>query len=362
MSDDQTTGTSPASATPTSAASPVRRRRRRRVTDRESRPSGNGGAADSSGHRTGPERTDESSGTDADGAPRKRRRRGSRGGRNRKRPGEGSAVPASAATTPVVTPVPPTEPMTGRRPPGRAPAGTRSPRADGDPGRRPGSRSEDYTDPHADRGLTTDDLAESAAEDAGLRAPRIGDTRPAPAPPAGGGAATGGARQPDRGRRRREAPRRRRRGGRGRSKSRAGEPRPATTVEADLGLGEGVELSRARRGCAPASAGSDPQGTGGRPLPDGRSRRPWDGHADRGARRPRAGRALREPSRRRRHVDRRQHLPRSGAERAARDGGGVHRHRHPEERRALPGRRLLRRGRGRARSSPRSSDSSRTAR
>src|SRR6476619_3975596 len=35
----------------------------------------------------------------------------------------------------------------------------------------------------SDRGLTTDDLAETALEDAGLRAPRVGDTRPAPAVP-----------------------------------------------------------------------------------------------------------------------------------------------------------------------------------
>ena len=45
---------------------------------------------------------------------------------------------------------------------------------------------------------------------------------------------------------------------------------------------------------------------------------------------------------RRRHLDRRQHLPRPGPERAARHGGGVHRHRHAEERRAVPRRRRVR--------------------
>ncbi|HZJ28228.1 MAG TPA: hypothetical protein VFF40_14645, partial [Acidimicrobiia bacterium] len=72
-------------------------------------------------------------------------------------------------------------------------------------GRRPGSRQEDYTDPSADRGLTSEDLADEAREEAGLarrpRAasspaaearpgaakPRIGDSRPAPASEDNGG-------------------------------------------------------------------------------------------------------------------------------------------------------------------------------
>jgi ribonuclease E len=270
MSDDQTTGTSPApmpSAPASSGApeAPVPASPPRSATappDADAaRAGGSGGPAP--GGAPAPEGgADDVGGVDANGVPRKRRRRGSRGGRNRKRPGEGSggsaasdsddgdrdgdgesadgtgAARASAA--------------------GRPPAGTRSPRPTGDPGRRPGSRSEDYTDPRADRGLTTDDLAESAAEDAGLRTPRIGDTRPAPAPApsargtggnggrprggdSGGGAEGNGTDTNDDGTPR--TPRRRRRGGRGRSKSRTGEARPTSTVEADLGLGEGVELS-----------------------------------------------------------------------------------------------------------------------
>ena len=57
--------------------------------------------------------------------------------------------------------------------------------------------------------------------------------------------------------------------------------------------------------------------------------------------------------------DPRQHLPRRGAERAARHGGGLRRHRHAEERGALPRRRAVRRrGHRRARAErPRSSRS-----
>ena len=54
-------------------------------------------------------------------------------------------------------------------------------------------------------------------------------------------------------------------------------------------------------------------------------------------------RALRQPAGRRHQPDPRQHLRRAGAERAAGHGGGVRRHRHAEERRALPRRRAVRR-------------------
>ena len=135
------------------------------------------------------------------GAVPRKRRRGSRGGRNRKK----SAGGASGATV------------------------SRGLAAPGNDDRR-------GHDDHAaeDRGLTTDDLAEAAMEDAGLRPPRVGDTRPAPSKPQigdsrpapaaspgvsesgpgeGNGAGTG-------------ARKRRRRGGRGRSRS--GGARPAT--------------------------------------------------------------------------------------------------------------------------------------
>jgi len=157
-------------------------------------------------------------GTGPDGAPKKRRRRGSRGGRGRKKPG--------------------------------APGG--QPRAGGDDGEPETlNGSEDWTAETADRGLTDDDVAEQAKDDAGLSAtstsaraprgprsapaadapkPRVGDTRPG-APPAPAGSASGtpsgssgpDSSAPDSG----EAPkkRRRRRGGRGRSKT-GGAERP----------------------------------------------------------------------------------------------------------------------------------------
>ncbi len=158
-----------------------------------------------------------------DGLPRKRRRRGSRGGRNRR--------PASA-----------TEGGDGEDGgsggEARATGSGRPPRASGDDDRSDaddvGKRGRDEN-AAADRGLTTDDLAETAMEDAGLRTPPAGDTRPVPtsppprpkigdsrpsAPGAGGGGGAGG----DSGSEEKSgAPRkRRRRGGRGRGKAGGG--------------------------------------------------------------------------------------------------------------------------------------------
>jgi ribonuclease E len=93
-------------------------------------------------------------------------------------------------------------------------------------------RGEDWTDAAADRGLTADDLAADARDDAGMSTrtpkPRIGDTRPAPAAGAAsvrsgngdtGAGAAGTA----------PAKKRRRRGGRGRSKGTAAAGVGATT-------------------------------------------------------------------------------------------------------------------------------------
>ena len=131
---------------------------------------------------------------DGDGTtltPRKRRRRGRRGGRNR------------------------------RRPAGTGGQGTnRAAGADDDDDDGP----QDWTDAEADRGLTTEDVAAKAMEEAGISgtpqsrsgmrrsAPKIGDSRPAPAPaPAGEPESpTDGDGAPKK--------RRRRRGGRGRNK------------------------------------------------------------------------------------------------------------------------------------------------
>jgi ribonuclease E len=149
------------------------------------------------------------------GASKRRRRRGSRGGRNRRKP----------KTAP-------------------APAGAAAEDAS--------EAGEDYTDAPADRGLTTEDVAADAREEAGLAEaeagavtpdaadapaaakPRIGDTRPAPAT-SGDGA--------------KPRTRRRRRGGRGRGRGRgSGNAATATAettteaVRADLGAEDAISL------------------------------------------------------------------------------------------------------------------------
>jgi ribonuclease E len=141
------------------------------------------------------------------GAPKRRRRRGSRGGRGRKRP-TGSGANADTDTD-----------ADGGA--GGAPAHA----IDVDDDRRIGGRGEDWTDAAADRGLTSEDLADDAREDAGLPVagdarPRVGDSRPAPTAAAkpkigdtrpGAPAAGEGEAAPKK--------RRRRRGGRGRGRS-----------------------------------------------------------------------------------------------------------------------------------------------
>jgi ribonuclease E len=137
-------------------------------------------------------------GADGSGAPRRRRRRGSRGGRNRRKPGNGAVDSNGAAGAPGDA-----DELDD------APAG------------------EDYTDAAADRGLTTDDVAEVAREESGLRPavpPRIGDTRPAPParpqvgdsrPAPGAGDGTGNGDGTGTKRRRRRGGRRRRGSGTG---------------------------------------------------------------------------------------------------------------------------------------------------
>ncbi|MGQ0804732.1 MAG: hypothetical protein ACT4PI_12835, partial [Actinomycetota bacterium] len=105
--------------------------------------------------RAGGGATDTPSGSGDGVGPKRRRRRGSRGGRNRKKPAD------------------------------RA-------RPDVDDDAELGGGGEDHTDPAADRGLTSDDVAADAKEDAGLTdgdgapgapgRPKIGDRRPAPKP------------------------------------------------------------------------------------------------------------------------------------------------------------------------------------
>jgi len=134
-----------------------------------------------------------------DGAspPKKKRRRGSRGGKGRKRPAKPAAATSAAKSE--------TE------------AETDDELTDADDG--PSLEgSEDWSGETADRGLTDDDIADQAREDAGLprpkmppARPRIGDSRPAPAPTAD---TASPAAAPDSGPKKR----RRRRGGRGRGK------------------------------------------------------------------------------------------------------------------------------------------------
>ena len=139
---------------------------------------GNGSATDNQAGASGT----------GDGQPRRRRRRGSRGGRNRKKP---------AARTP---------------------------------------SGDDHSAAAADRGLTTDDVAAEAKEEAGLSGepvptrPKIGDTRPAPKVRDDEPAEDDG---------RPTSTRRRRRGGRGRGRGGRGGSRTGEVVQADLGVGDG---------------------------------------------------------------------------------------------------------------------------
>ena len=171
------------------------------------------------------------------GAP-KRRRRGSRGGRNRRKP-------ASARTGDDAT-----EAGTSTKADnaGKARAGAKDEGATDEPG--------DWGRAEADRGLTSDDVAAEAREEAGLgeaaapAKPKIGDSRPAPPVAETTPKKSSG--------------RRRRRGGRGRNKGGGGgngngNAAPATTgsrddvVHADLGLNDAIalddldEATRARR-------------------------------------------------------------------------------------------------------------------
>ena len=204
-----------------------------------------------------------------------------------------------------------------------------------------------------------------AAERALVRKPQIGDTRPAPR--AGG---------------RRDAARRRRPTLPGGTSSRASRPpQPIRSggrapVSSARRAGQGVASadtsptprSRApprrpraaadrrahvdphRRHGARRAAGSRAQRTSDRPLPDVRAgpRRNGPGGRARGSQ---PHRALRVAPVRRRQPDPRQHLRRPDPERAPRHGGGLRRHRHAEERGAVPRRRPVRR-RGHRREGP----------
>ena len=170
--------------------------------------------AEGAGNQTEPAKATSGGGAAkrAGGAAKRRRRRGSRGGRNRRKP--------KAATAPA---------------------------PDGGAAEDTTEAGEDYTDAAADRGLTTEDVAADAREEAGLAEaeagaitpeaadapapakPKIGDTRPAP-PTSGDGT--------------KPRTRRRRRGGRGRGRG-AGDGNGAAATEAvraDLGVDDAISL------------------------------------------------------------------------------------------------------------------------
>ncbi|MBV8951193.1 MAG: Rne/Rng family ribonuclease [Actinobacteria bacterium] len=203
------------------------------ATDVQAEGTAEGSAQNSATGSTRSANGDSAAGDD-DGAPRRRRRRGSRGGRNRRKPSSAAA-------------------------------------------------GDDYHDTRVDRGLTTEDLAADALEEAGLRTPpagevahggeeparpraaaevessrpKIGDTRPAPDAPAPSSPAAAVHRPSGNGDAATTPARRRRRGGRGRGKNanaaatgtgsqgartttrEATRPRPSKPVVADLGVDEG---------------------------------------------------------------------------------------------------------------------------
>ena len=183
----------------------------RAATDVTPLSDGSGATASTRSPEAGPTEAGPTEAERGDGtSPPRKRRRGSRGGRNRRKP-SGTAASGSAASSPRV---------------GAGGAG-------------------------ADR-LTTEDLAAEAMEDAGLRAqppgdprpppsarPKIGDTRPAPVvatePHAGSGGGASGTGT---------GSRRRRRGGRGRGRGGGGgaAAESVRAVEADLGLDDAARV------------------------------------------------------------------------------------------------------------------------
>ncbi|HEU5308676.1 MAG TPA: Rne/Rng family ribonuclease [Acidimicrobiia bacterium] len=198
----------------------------------------------------GPAPSDRAEASDPTGAPKRRRRRGSRGGRNRRKPGTGAGG------------------ANGANGANGAAAGASSDAGRGDDGVDDELGDEphvghDYTDEAADRGMTTDDVAETAREEAGLtgaaRAPESDQRRPAPAAPAGPAAPAEPAS----------------------SKPQIGDSRPAPAATngggaaAASGEGTGAPKRRRRRGGrgrgrggaggAGGGAGTTPAATGGRP-------------------------------------------------------------------------------------------------
>ncbi len=208
-------------------------------------------------------------------APKKKRRRGTRGGQGRKKPaGTGDGNPGGAGTgradaagttrRPVVS-------ASGSSADDDLGSDDRDPAAvdefgndivtGGDAGSMEGS--EDWTAESADRGLTDDDIAEQAREDAGLtrpapaNRPKIGDSRPAPAAATPNGDPAGN-RAHEVGPDGEPKKRRRRRGGRGRNKN-GGQA-------ATAGATNGGSGNQAPRGSGAGSNGGTGRGSGRGPV------------------------------------------------------------------------------------------------
>jgi ribonuclease E len=199
----------PSPAAPTAPIAPPASTTSEQPSSNAAPASGAGASEGAAGSGAGGQSNNGSGGAgDGTDAAKKRRRRGSRGGRNRKKPNRPATT--AVATAEAVEDAVDIDELDGG--------------------------GEDWNDAAADRGLTADDLAADARDDAGIGAPspssarpRIGDTRPAPANApnarsgngdAGGSGGSGGSG----GGAGTSAPakkRRRRRGGRGRSKGTA---------------------------------------------------------------------------------------------------------------------------------------------
>jgi ribonuclease E len=202
----------PSPASPTAPIAPPASTTSEQPSSNAAPASGAGASEGAAGSGAGGQSNNGSGGAgDGTDAAKKRRRRGSRGGRNRKKPNRPATT--AVATAEAVEDAVDIDELDGG--------------------------GEDWNDAAADRGLTADDLAADARDDAGIGAPspssarpRIGDTRPAPAnaPNArsgngdaggnggsgGSGGSGGGAGTSSPAKKRR-----RRRGGRGRSKGTA---------------------------------------------------------------------------------------------------------------------------------------------
>ena len=272
------------------------------------------------------------------GTPSPKRRRGSRGGRNRNRSRTRAASSSGSPRISTWGAAGSPRPGTPRRPSTRRAAGAtdRGPSQDGrGRGARAGAQAGSQRAETQDRRQPPQPCLHSSRQRApdgtsSRRSPRS----PAPAAAAGQQAVVGRARGSggggvNAGRRRRYKP----------CSSTPTRSSSTTTCSRAGGVASAKVARSVDTSCVCTSSTL-------------RTAPPKGGDPDRRARGPIAPRALCVAAGRRHQPDPRQHLPRSGAERAARDGGGLRRHRHAQERGALPRRRAVRPGRHRESARP----------